>query len=80
MSESSDEDRARQSAETFRMLAAVDAAERLEAAETEWARARVSYRQAVVALYRIDRFSQAEIARLVGRSQSSISNLLRNRP
>ena len=80
MSNSSDEARARQNAETFRMLAAIDAAEQLEAAHTEWTRARESYRQAVVALYRIDEFSQAEIAKLVGRSQSSISNLLRNRP
>ena len=69
--------RARQNAETLRMLVAIDAAERLEAAETEWAQARECFRQAVVALYRIDEFSQAEIAKLVGRSQSSISNLVR---
>ena len=77
MSNSSDQARARQNAETFRMLAAIDAAEQLEAAHTEWARARESYRQAVVALYRIDQFSQTEIAKLVGRSQSAISNLVR---
>ncbi|MDE0368508.1 MAG: helix-turn-helix domain-containing protein [bacterium] len=77
MSNSSDQVRARQNAETLHMLAAIDAAEQLEAAYTEWARARERLRQAVVALYRIDRFSQAEIAKLVGRSQSAISNLVR---
>ncbi len=77
MSNSSEEARARQNAETFRMLAAIDAAEQLEAAHTEWARARERLRQAVVALYRIDRLSQAEIAKLVGRSQSAISSLVR---
>ena len=77
MSNSSEEARARQNAETLRMLAAIDAAEQLEAAHTEWTRARERFRQAVVALYRIDRFSQAEIAKLVGRSQSAISNLVR---
>ena len=76
----SDQDQARQNTETLRMLAAIDAAEQLEAAHTEWTRARESYRQAVVALYRIEQFSQAEIAKLVGCSQSSISNLLRDRP
>jgi len=45
MSNSSDQARARQNAETFRMLAAIDAAEQLEAAHTEWARARESYRK-----------------------------------
>lgn len=68
--------RAQKNAETLRMLAAIDAAEQLDAAETEWAQARESYRQAVIALYRIDKFAQTEIAKLVGRSQSSISNLL----
>ena len=36
MSNSSEEVRARQNAETLRMLAAIDAAEQLEAAHTEW--------------------------------------------
>ncbi|MDE0139494.1 MAG: hypothetical protein OXM57_05150 [bacterium] len=80
MSNSSEEVRPRQNAETLRMLAAIDAAEQLDAAETQWARARERLHQAVATLHRIDRFSQAEIARLVGRSQSAISNLLRNRP
>ena len=68
--------RARKNAETFRMLVAIDAAEQLAAAETQWAQARESFRQAVVALYRIDKIPQTEIAKLVGRSQSSISKLV----
>ena len=69
-------DQARAAAEAERTLTAMRAADRLNAAEKEWARAREEYRQAVVALYLIDRQSQTEIAGLVGRSQSSISNLL----
>ncbi len=45
--------RAREDAETLRMLVAIDAAEKIAAAETQWARAGESYRLAVVALYRI---------------------------
>ncbi len=41
------------------------------------ARARECFRQARVSLYRIDHFSQTDTAKLVGRSQSSISNLVR---
>ena len=58
------------------MMAAIEASERLDAAETVWAQARESYRQAVVALYRMDGLSQTEIGDLVGRSQSSVSTAL----
>ena len=59
------------------MLAAIKASDRLDAAEREWAQARESYREAVVALYGMDGFTQTEIGGLVGRSQSSISTALR---
>ena len=70
-------DQARAEGRTSRMVLAIRTVEHLAAAEAEWAEAREAYRAAVVALYRMDGWSQAEIGDLVGRSQSSISATLR---
>lgn len=68
---------ARAEGRASRMMEALRAADRLDTAETAWAKAREAYREAVVALYRMDGLSQAEVGDLVGRSQSSISAALR---
>ena len=69
--------RARAASKASRIINAIKTTERLDAAEEEWAQARESYRQAIVALHYVDGLSQTEIAALVERSRSSISNLLR---
>ena len=71
-----EQERAREDAEALRIACSDRHRQAAVAAEAQSARARESCRLVVVDLYRIDKISQNELARLVGRSGSSIFNLV----